>query len=292
MTKYIYSSFFLTKSKKLLKIFIFLVLPSIFISSLLLSKDNSMHFDSKAEKWNTNIKNLLYDTDTVILDGSHLMSLETPYRAADAAIVPIKINFSFNQTANQHIKSLVLVVDENPSPIVGKFNFSSKSGSPDIATRIRIDRYTYVRAIAQMHDEKLYMVSSFVKAAGGCSAPSLADMDTVMARLGKMKLKLIKTGSTGELNKAQFIISHPNFSGLQFNQLTRTEIPAHFVDRVRIFQDEEIILDISSDISLSEDPSFTFHYYNSGGPIIVEVSDSTGKLYSKKWDLNKVISRN
>ena len=74
--------------------------------------------------------------------------------------------------------------------------------------------------------------------------------------------------------------------------ILETEIPAHFVDRVRILQDKEIILDISSDISLSEDPSFTFHYYNSGGPIVVEVSDSTGKKYSKKWNLNQIISRN
>lgn len=292
MTVNPYSSFFLKKIKIFLNILIFIVFSSIFLSTSLFGEDKSNNSEPKAEKWNTSIKYLLYDTDTVLNDGSHLMSLETPYRAADAAIVPIKVNFNFNQTTSQHIKSLVIVIDENPSPIVGKFFFSTKSGSPDIGTRIRIDRYTYVRAIAEMQDGKLYMVSNYVKAAGGCSAPSLADMDTVMARLGKMKLKLIETGGVGELNKAQFIISHPNFSGLQFNQLTRTEIPAHFVDRVRIFQDKEIILDVSSDISLSEDPSFTFHYYNSGGPIVVKVSDSTGKEYSKKWNLNQIISKN
>ena len=37
------------------------------------------------------------------------------------------------------------------------------------------------------------MVANFVKAAGGCSAPSLGDMDAIMARLGKMKMKFIKT---------------------------------------------------------------------------------------------------
>ena len=57
-------------------------------------------------------------------------------------------------------------------------------------------------------------------------------------------MKLIETGKSGSLNKAQFIISHPNFSGLQFNQLTRSEIPAHFVENVRITQDNETILNI------------------------------------------------
>ena len=82
-------------------------------------------------------------------------------------------------------KSLVLVVDENPSPVVAKFKFTKKSGNASLTTRIRIDKYTYVRAVVEMNKKNKFMVANFVKAAGGCSAPSLADMDAVMARLGK-----------------------------------------------------------------------------------------------------------
>ena len=143
-----------------------------------------------------------------------------------------------------------------------------------------------------MNNGEKFMVANYVKAAGGCSAPSLADMDTVMARLGKMKMKLIETGKSGSLNKAQFIISHPNFSGLQFNQLTRAEIPAYFVNQVKIIQDNDVILEVASDISLSEDPSFTFHYMNTGGPLEVLVTDSDGGIFNKKWPINQVISKN
>ena len=86
------------------------------------------------------------------------------------------------------------------------------------------------------------MVANFVKA-GGCSAPSLADMDAVMAELGKMKMKFVKTNlDTNLLSKAEFVISHPNFSGLQFNQLTRSEIPAHFINYLKIQQDGKTII--------------------------------------------------
>ena len=47
------------------------------------------------------------------------------------------------------------------------------------------------------------MVSNFVKAAGGCSAPSLADMDAVMARLGKMKMKFIETGTEKSIKQSR-----------------------------------------------------------------------------------------
>lgn len=240
--------------------------------------------------WNENLKELLYDEDETILDGSKLFSLQTPYRALDAAIVPITINFKQDQVIEKHVKSLILIVDENPSPVVSKFKFNTKTGNASLTTRIRVDKYTYVRAIAEMNDNKKYMVANYVKAAGGCSAPSLADMDSVMTRLGKMKMKFIKTGEKNSLNQAEFLISHPNFSGLQFNQLTRSEIPAHFVNSVVVKQDDEIIFEASPDISLSEDPSFIFNYRDSGGPLVVEVEDSDGQRFSGKFSSSNIAS--
>ena len=237
--------------------------------------------------WNQNLKELVFGDDQ-IFDGSHLFSLQTPYRALDAAMVPISINFKVDQKADLFIKSLTLIIDENPSPLVSKFKFSKKAGNASITTRVRVDKYTYVRAIAETNENKKYMVANFVKAAGGCSAPSLADMDAVMARLGKMKMKFIETGMEESLNKAEFLISHPNYSGLQFNQLTRAEIPAHFINHIKISQDDEIILEATPDISLSEDPSITFHYLNSGGPIRVEIEDSEGEIFAGTFSTSNI----
>ncbi len=243
--------------------------------------------------WNNDVKQLLYNDAVEFKDGSSLMSLETPYRALDAAMVPITISFKENQTKEKFVKFLTIIVDENPSPIVGKFEFSPKVGNASFSTRIRVDKYTYVRIIAETNDGDKFMIANFVKAAGGCSAPSLADMDAVMARLGKMKMKFIQTSkSSNLLNKAKFLISHPNYSGLQFNQLTRSEIPAHFINFIRIEQDGEMILQASPDISLSENPSFTFNYVNSGGPIKVLVEDSEGQKFQGEFSSSQIISQN
>ena len=270
----------------------FLLIFFLLITPVLLDANDNLVQNKLPEpvKWNSELRELIYDDEDILHDGSHIIELTTPYRAADAAIVPISVKFKNKQNKDNFVKNITLIVDENPSPVVGKFHLSHNSGYADFSTRIRIDKYTYVRVIAEMNNNEKYMVSEFVKAAGGCSAPSLADMDTVMARLGKMKMKLIKTGKIGALNKAQFIISHPNFSGLQFNQLTRTEIPAHFVDTVTIKQGEDVILNIASDISLSEDPSFTFHYINNGKHLKVIVSDSIGKIYKKEWPLEEIVT--
>ena len=270
-----------------------LIITLIFVLGLTIfhkaeSKDNL----PEPNTWNSFLKEAVFDND-VLLDGSNIMTMDSPYRALDAAIVPITISFKIDQNNNKFIKNLTLIVDENPSPVVAKFNFTPKSGNASLTTRIRIDKYTFVRAIAETSDDKKYMIANFVKAAGGCSAPSLADMDSVMARLGKMKMKFIKTDSKNQkFNVAQFLVSHPNFSGLQFNQLTRAEIPAHFINYVKIEQDGQIIFEATPDISLSEDPSFIFNYKDSGGPLSVFVEDSEGKIFTDKFSSSELISRN
>ncbi len=272
------------------------ILTTIIYSAVFLVYAESLAKDNPKPKditWKENVKPLLYDSNIILNDGTELMQLETPYRALDAAMVPITVKFKKDQNPNDFIKSLTLVVDENPSPVVGKFDFSPKIGNATLTTRIRIDKYTYVRAIAETNDGKKYMISNFVKAAGGCSAPSLSDMDAVMARLGKMKMKFIETSdSSNNINKAQFLMSHPNYSGLQFNSLTRSEIPAHFVNHIRIEQDGELILEASPDISLSENPSITFNYLNSGGPLTVSVKDSEGQSFSSKFSSSQLFSEN
>ena len=268
-----------------LKLFLAIVL--IFISVGSFAKDKS----PEPITWNNYLKEAVFGEE-VINDGSHMFSLDTPYRALDAAIVPVSINFKKPQSEEIFVKSLTLIVDENPSPVVSKFNFTPKIGNASLTTRIRIDKYTYVRAIVEMNNGEKYMNSNFVKAAGGCSAPSLADMDAVMSRLGKMKMKFFETGNNNSLSKAQFLMSHPNYSGLQFNQLTRAEIPAHFVNYIKIEQDDDLILEAFPDISLSEDPAITFHFQDSGSPLKVSVEDSEGKNYAGDFPLSSVISKN
>ena len=243
----------------------------------------------KTDKW-PGIKEILFE-DREVLEGKDVIALETPYRAFDAAIVPISITAAAAQSKDRYIKAITVVADENPSPIAATFNLGPQNGIASISTRIRIDRYTNVRAIAEMNDGKLYMVSNFVKATGGCSAPALDSMEAAMAKLGKMKLKILSPSSESNPGTAQILISHPNYSGLQFDQIRRTEIPAHFVDSIKIEKDGEMLLSIKSDISISEDPSIHFHYVGANeGEMKATVTDSEGSVFEKSWPLSKSIS--
>jgi sulfur-oxidizing protein SoxY len=243
--------------------------------------------DDSDDPW-PDIKAALFG-DRPIQDGAGIIGLEAPKRAYDAAIVPIRVTAEIPQANDRYIRAIHLIVDQNPAPVAGVFHFTLDSGSASFATRVRVNEYTYIRAIAEMNDGSLYMAAAFVKAAGGCSAPSLKDADKAMANLGRMKLRPPDSIVLDRPNEAQLLISHPNFSGMQFDQISRNYIPAHFVQDIQIRYGDRVIMTVEGNISLSEDPSVHFNFVPHGpGAIGVEVTDSAGMKFSQTWPVNPV----
>jgi len=188
-----------------------------------------------------------------------LVVLDAPKRAYDAAIVPIKINIELGE--GEIIDQLFVVVDNNPVPLAGTFHFKTKRNKMEIQTRIRINEYTKVRAIAKTQSGDYWMNSTFVKAAGGCSAPMLSDQEAALARVGKMKFKIGESSEQLPSSSiGQVLISHPNNSGMQFDQISRNYIPAFFVHKVLVKLNDEELFVLDTNFSLSENPSIHFSF--------------------------------
>jgi len=227
-----------------------------------------------------------YFGDKVIReDANDLLVIEAPKRAEDAAIVPISVKSLIAQTPDKYIKNIHIIIDNNPEPYSANFELSPDLGLVDISTRMRVDQYTFVRAIAEMNDGSLHMVSRFVKASGGCSAPAGKDAAAALARLGKMQIRMRKP-TVGEPVQAQVIVSHPNYNGLQFDQKSRLYIEAHYVKNITISYNDEQLITVDTGISVSEDPSirFTFTPVESG-VLKAEVTDSKGQNFTHQKEV-------
>ena len=216
-----------------------------------------------------------YFGDRPITQSDDLIVLDAPERADDAAIVPVSITSQIPQTEERFIKTIYFIIDKNPGPLVGTFRFSPKSGRADLAFRVRVNAYSPIRAVAETNDGKLYMSRRFIKATGGCSAPAGSDLDAAMARLGKIKLKTNSALKLAEPNSAQLMISHPNLSGLQMNQVTQLYLPAHFVRHVKVSFEGEEVFSADTGFGISENPSFRFFFVpESEGQLTAEVTDT------------------
>lgn len=239
------------------------------------------HADGSA--WD-DIRQQLYGSEREILPAEGVIALEAPYRALDAAVVPITVTAEIPQTQARYIKSLTLIVDDNPAPIVGTFHLSPANGIASISTRVRVNAYTSIRAVAETNDGTLYMAAAPVKASGGCSAPASGDQEAALARMGKMRLKQLGSWRQNEVAEAQFMVSHPNYSGFQLDQLSQLWIPAHYVTSIELSLGGREILRFDGDISISENPTFRFFVKPQGSDVLqARVADSEGRVFEQSW---------
>jgi sulfur-oxidizing protein SoxY len=231
------------------------------------------------------VKGDVFGERPIVMD-SGLVRIEAPKRAQDAALVPVDI-FIDPTKAPEGVKSVTMIIDVNPAPVAATFQFGKEAGVTHLSTRVRVNDYSYLRAIAETESGDLHMARTFVKASGGCSAPAVKNQAEARASMGKMKLRQFPAAETmSKAQELQLMIRHPNNSGLQRDPLTQYFIPAHFVQKLSISQDDRLILSMEGGISISEDPNFRFDFTAHGaGDIRVEAIDTDGKAFQDQWPL-------
>lgn len=224
--------------------------------------------------------------DRRIENGSGVVTLYAPDNAEDAALVPVSIRFSAGQ-AND-IKALYLVVDRNPAPVAATIRFGdgfaakTEIGERLFETRVRVDSFAKVRAIAETKDGKLLMAAKFVAGAGGCSSTGGKDPDEAIASLGAVKVRTLADANRGtEWRESIVMIRHPNFTGMQMNPKTGTYTPARFVDDIEVTAGGSLVFKVEGGISISENPHFKFNHGPTPGELIeVRARDTEGATFS------------
>src|SRR5947207_15661682 len=122
-------------------------------------------------------------------DGAGVIAIEMPYRAEDAAIVPVTLRTKLSPGDSRRVLTITLVIDQNPAPMAAKFELGPDANVTEISTRVRVNNYTDVHAVAEMSDGKLYVTKTYVKASGGCPAPARKNADEAKSRLGQMRYR-------------------------------------------------------------------------------------------------------
>jgi sulfur-oxidizing protein SoxY len=231
-----------------------------------------------AQRWEL-IRNATF-SERAMQDAGGAVQLSAPDRALDAALVPITIRLD----PSRHIVALSLFVDNNPSPLVGVFHFGPAISTAQIKTRVRVDAFTLIHAVAETADGSLLTTSHYVKAAGGCSAPSTGQSAEILARIGQIQLRRVRPAAGSEI-PAQLLISHPNYNGMQMGAGGTSLIPARYLETVSVKTGGVTVFDLESSISLSEDPSIGFTYTPAGdGSVEIVAKDSTGAVFKRHFE--------
>lgn len=215
-----------------------------------------------------------------VLDSGGIITVDAPARALDAALVPVELHMA----GNKNIKGVYLVIDDNPAPMAAHFVFGPKADPRDLKLRVRVNAYTNIHAIAETQDGQLHAAARFVKAAGGCSAPAGPDDTAALADMGRMKLRLLGDFNADKPMQAQLMIRHPNFNGMQMNQVTRYFTPARFIRSIDATYDGGQVFHLDADISLSTDPVIGFGFVpHEKGQMKVVARDSSNATFDHSF---------
>lgn len=234
--------------------------------------------------WENLASSLFGERELIEGEAQRVIKIKAPSRAENDALVPVQISTELPSGLNSTLKHVYLTVDINPSPVAAKFTVSPVRDLGGIATRVRVNGYTYIRAIAEMSDGTLYMDKQWVKSRGaGCSAPPGTNQEDAKVSLGKMRFKFSQPlggDSVGQSKVVQLMISHPNNTGMQRDQLSTMFIPQSYVKEVDVSFNNESILRAETSFTISENPSFRFKFDpDESGELVARMKDTDDREF-------------
>ncbi len=249
--------------------------PAGLVLALLLAAPLAADEQSPANgAWQTMRPNL-YGTRTISEAGDALMSIEAPASTPDPSATPVVVHFG--EALAGRVRQLRVIIDNNPSPLVTTMNLRAGLPVEEIDLRVRIDRYTSVRAIAETTDGQLEMRSTWVNASGGCSAPPSASAGGM---LGDIRFR-----ASADDRALQVSIRHPNNSGFQIDPKSGDPIPPHFISHLRLRAGNDTLVDAETGISLSENPTLRIASREPlQAPLVFEATDvPSQQLFTATW---------
>lgn len=235
-----------------------------------------------------NIRSEVFGQRT-IHDGAGIVTLKSPFRPEDQRAVPIGVDARFAD--GRGVKAITIIIDENPSPVATVLRPGPNRAHVGVNMTFRFNRKTNVRAIVEASDGELYMQHAFVRYAGGqsaCSAPPNGNAEEIAANMGKMKLAEVAdpamAKATTVSRRARLEVKHPNYTGLQMDQITLLYWPVHIIEKLEVRQGKDLVMEMTNGISVSENPviDFTFEA-NGAGALQVVATDTKKAVYQANF---------
>lgn len=263
----------------------FISILGLFMSFSVSAVEEDFRAIASEKAWQENLRSAYFSDKKIVAgEANGVIQVNAPFRAENASTVPISIKAKITQDKKRYIKKITIFVDKNPLPLVGTFEFNPAHGKAELSTRIRVNDFSYVRAIAELNNGELYMDKKFVRALGGCSAPPPNSIDDSIAQIGKMRIRLIGEQKKGSPALLELQIKHPSITGLQPLEIgSRTRPPPYFIKQIQInYEGKPVVVSNNMTFAISQDPSFRFMVLpqNASGSIEILATDTKGEKFS------------
>lgn len=217
----------------------------------------------------------------VVRDRSPLVSIHATESAENPALVPVTFTVE-----SPGVRKVWLLVDGNPVPLTAVFHFMQNFPKAHAEVRIRLDKSTMVRVVAEVADGSLHMASVSIKTpGGGCGGGADGDELKLRNEAGRMKFQPDLPVVTGAEGFFTFLLKHPMRTG--FERTTQGYYAkAWFINRLDFSQSGQPLLGVDLGVGISADPWLRLpNVPVSAAPVHVLASDNEGKTFSQEFAL-------
>ena len=91
------------------------------------------------------------------------VSVDTPRLADNGHSVPLTVSVESPMTAADHVRSITLLSERNPRPLMATYHFGPKAGRARVTTRVRLNGSQRLLVIAQLSDGSYWSGSAEVE---------------------------------------------------------------------------------------------------------------------------------
>lgn len=101
------------------------------------------------------------------------VTLTLPPLAESGNSVSLKVQVESPMTAADHVKSIHILSEKNPRPVIARFHLNPRSGKAEVSTRVRLAGSQQIVAVAVMSDGSAWLATADVMViAAACGVES------------------------------------------------------------------------------------------------------------------------
>ena len=208
------------------------------------------------------------------------IEITMPEFSDSGASVPIDTYVPCQMTPDDYPRVVRVYAPRNPRPRVVALYFTPACGEARMSTRVRLDSFQDVVAIAEMSDGETFTAVRHVNVTYGACEDSIANDQFPPGWAPNMRVALPDSVARDEVFTVRTIINHPMETGLRHDK-TGLLVPIRIAERFRCLVEGIEVFGVKLEPAVAANPYIAFSLrLSESANLVFEWVDTNGDVYT------------
>jgi len=216
----------------------------------------------------------------MISDGQ--IEIAMPEFSDSGVSVPMSLHIPSPMTPEAHPRVVRVYAARNPRPRIVAFHFTPDCGEARISTRVRLDSFQDVVAVAEMSGGARFQAVRRVNVTYGACEDAVANDQFPPDWAPRIRISVPERVAPGEIFPVRTIISHPMETGLR-HDASGLLIPVRIAESFVCRAGARTLFSAKLEPAIAANPYFAFSLrLQETSELTFEWTDTTGEVYADR----------